>query len=97
MATHLQHLRSLYKNCNLLPEDIRKESRYNKKTGETKEFVLITRTGIEKIISKKKISYKISPVYNTENYAVVKVIGSMNGNEVETMASASNKNCQVNY
>jgi hypothetical protein len=112
MATKSQteHLRKLYSDCGLLPEDIRKESRYNKRTGETKEFVLITRTGIEKIIQAKHIVIDIEPVFFSDTTAVVKVtadmlvstsVGSDGFREVyqkaQTLASANKDNCKVPY
>lgn len=105
MATksHTEHLRKLYSDCGLLPEDIRKESRYNKRTGETKEFVLITRTGVEKIIQSKNIVIDIEPVFFSDTTAVVKVAAAIYDGKWEetavaqTLASANKDNCKVPY
>lgn len=105
MATksHTEHLRKLYSDCGLLPEDIRKESRYNKRTGETKEFVLITRTGVEKIIQSKNIVIDIEPVFFSDTTAVVKVTAAIYDGKkpksavAQTLASANKDNCKVPY
>jgi len=102
MATKSQteHLRKLYSDCGLLPEDIRKESRYNKRTGETKEFVLVTRTGIEKIIQAKHIVIDVEPVFFSDTTAVVKVtcwFEKKPNTSSQTLASANKDNCKVPY
>ena len=62
MKENLEHLRKLYSDCDLSPSDIRKEKRFNKESNKEESFVLITRTGIEKIIAKKQICYNVDLV-----------------------------------
>lgn len=100
MKENLEHLRKLYSDCDLSPSDIRKEKRFNKESNKEESFVLITRTGIEKIIAKKQICYNVDLVDVGAKHAVVKVICWMK-NEinsfVQTLSSATPENCKFPY
>jgi hypothetical protein len=73
-------MNSLYQDCGLEPSDI-----YVDKRG----FKLITRAGIEKIQSVKKIKVTFEHVKIEPEFCVIKAIGDMNGDVQETYGSAS--------
>lgn len=92
MSTHIEHLRGLYKDCNLVKEDI-----YTKEFRGGKSMTIITRTGIEKIQSKMNISYDIEVISCTSEYCAIKLIATMGEDRVTTLASASKANATVPY
>ena len=73
-------MNSLYRDCSLEPTDIYKDKR---------GFKLITRTGIEKIQSVKKIKVRFEHVKIEPEFCVIKAIGNMDGEIQETYGSAS--------
>jgi hypothetical protein len=73
--TKKETLRRLFKANNLVEEDVYKDKR---------GFVIITRTGIDKIVSKQKISVAYEPVVMTKDWVVLKAIGSMKTGDKET-------------
>ncbi len=100
MKENLEHLRKLYKDCGLSTHDIRQEKRYNKEKDKEENFVLITRTGIEKIISKKNICYNVDLVDAGSKHATVKVMCWFKdeiNNFVQTLSSATPDNCKFPY
>jgi hypothetical protein len=95
--TQIEHLRELYKDCDLTEEDIFKKTVFNKKAGTSKELVIITRSGVEKIVAQKGIIYKIDSVCTTPQYSCVKITAYMGDKSIETMASASPETTTVSY
>ena len=90
--TKADQLKQLYTSCNLQPEDVHKHRHY----------IIITRTGIEKIQFAKKIDVKFEVVQCAPEYAAIKATGTMKDHEgnteiVETFGSAYPKNCTNNY
>jgi hypothetical protein len=73
-----EQLRQLYLECGLEKEDVYKHQHY----------VIITRTGIEKIQYKKNIKVTFEVVNCEPKFCVVKGIGEMDGEIVETFGSA---------
>ena len=62
-----------------------------------KHYVIIKRIGIEKIKHEAKIHVRLELPYVTNDTAVVKAVGDMNGTICETYGSATPKNCQNSY
>jgi hypothetical protein len=73
-----EQLRQLYLECGLEKEDVYKHQHY----------VIITRTGIEKIQYKKNIKVTFEVVNVSPNFCVVKGIGEMDNEVVESFGSA---------
>ena len=61
-------LRRLFKENGLVKEDVYKDKR---------GFVIITRTGIDKIVSKQNIQIAYEPVIMTQDWVVLKATASM--------------------
>ena len=72
------NLKELYEKYNLTKEDIFKHQHY----------VIITRTGIEKIEAQEKIHIVYKCIKSEPNFAVVQAFGTMDGKEMETFGSA---------
>ena len=72
------NLKELYEKYNLTKEDIFKHQHY----------VIITRTGIEKIEAQEKIHINYKCIKSEPNFAVVQAFGTMDGKEMETFGSA---------
>ena len=66
--TRKDALRRLFKDNNLVEEDVYKDKR---------GFVIITRTGIDKIVSKKNISVVYEPVVMQKDWVVMRATASM--------------------
>ena len=66
--TRAETLNRLYKENNLTAEDVYKDSR---------GFAIITRTGIDKIVSKQNITVAYEPVIMEKDWVVLKAIASM--------------------
>ena len=92
MSTHIDHLRSLYKDCGLMKEDI-----FTKQFKDGKTMTIITRTGIEKIQAQKKITYDIDVISCSSTYCAIKLIAKMGDETCITLASASDKNASIAY
>lgn len=72
-------INGLFKKYKLTKEDF-----FRHKQG----WVIITRTGIDKIQAEAKISITYDVVRLEKDWAVFKAIGLMDGNEIETFGSA---------
>tara|TARA_R100001163_G_C5064806_1_gene202523 strand:- start:3126 stop:3533 length:408 start_codon:yes stop_codon:yes gene_type:complete len=72
------NLKELYEKYNLTKEDIFKHQHY----------VIITRTGIEKIEAQEKIQIAYKSIKSEPNFAVVQAFGTMEGKQMETFGSA---------
>jgi hypothetical protein len=92
MATHIDHLRGLYKDCGLMKEDI-----FTKNFKGGKAMTLITRTGIEKIQAQKGITYDIEVISCTSTYCAIKLTAKMGDEVCVTLASASKENASIAY
>jgi len=66
--TRAETLNRLYKENNLTSEDVYKDSR---------GFAIITRTGIDKIVSKQNITVAYEPVIMEKDWVVIKAVASM--------------------
>ena len=66
--TRAETLNRLYKENNLTAEDVYKDSR---------GFAIITRTGIDKIVSKQNITVAYEPVIMEKDWVVIKAVASM--------------------
>jgi hypothetical protein len=71
--TRAETLNRLYKENNLTAEDVYKDSR---------GFAIITRTGIDKIVSKQNITVAYEPVIMEKDWVVIKAIASMKEGKV---------------
>jgi hypothetical protein len=76
--TKSEQLRKLYTECNLVTEDVYKH----------KHYVIITRTGIEKIQFAKDIKVTFNLEYYGGDECVVKAIATSGDEQVETYGSA---------
>jgi hypothetical protein len=72
------NLKELYEKYNLTKDDIFKHQHY----------VIITRTGIEKIEAQEKIHIVYKCIKSEPNFAVVQAFGTMEGKQMETFGSA---------
>ena len=72
------NLKELYEKYNLTKDDIFKHQHY----------VIITRTGIEKIEAQEKIHIVYKCIKSEPNFAVVQAFGTMDGKQMETFGSA---------
>jgi|9_EtaG_2_1085328.scaffolds.fasta_scaffold52244_2 hypothetical protein len=93
-TTNRERLKELYNEYNLTPEDVFKHKKFG--------YVMITRSGVEKIMAKDDIKLSYEVIQNDmNNGCVVKATALMtkNGNDVliETLGSATTKNCQLAY
>jgi hypothetical protein len=82
-----EQLRQLYLECGLEKEDVYKHQHY----------VIITRTGIEKIQYAKGIKVTFEPTVMERDFCVVKAIGEMEGEIVETFGSSSKETSHNKY
>tara|TARA_R100000657_G_C4592397_1_gene50874 strand:+ start:126 stop:533 length:408 start_codon:yes stop_codon:yes gene_type:complete len=71
-------LKDLYEKYNLTKDDIFKHQHY----------VIITRTGIEKIEAQEKIHIVYKCIKSEPNFAVVQAFGTLNDKQMETFGSA---------
>ncbi len=71
-------LKDLYDKYNLTKEDVFKHQHY----------IIITRTGIEKIEAQEKIQVTYKSIKAEPNFAVVQAFGELNGKNMETFGSA---------
>ena len=85
--TKEEQLRELYVKCNLTKEDVYKHQHY----------VIITRTGIEKIQYAKGIKVTFEPTVMERDFCVVKAIGQMDGEVIETFGSSSKDTSHNKY
>tara|TARA_R110001583_G_scaffold51316_4_gene160325 strand:+ start:2895 stop:3287 length:393 start_codon:yes stop_codon:yes gene_type:complete len=91
--TKNKRLKELYKYYELNTEDVFKHKSFG--------FIIITRTGIDKIVAKANIKLNYEVVVCERDFCAVKCTATMerNGNVVSipTYASAQPKNCQSTY
>ena len=89
----LEQIARLFKDNNLLQEDAMKL-----KVGG-KNVPLILRSGIEKIQSNQDIKVTMDIVYLSEDLkrCVIKAVGQMGDNYIETFGEANERNCKINY
>jgi len=73
-----EKLTELYKKYNLTKDDVFKHQHY----------IIITRSGIDKIQAKSKINIKYDVIKCEKDYCVVKANGSHNELSIETFGSA---------
>ena len=73
--TKKEALRRLFKENNLVEEDVYKDKR---------GFVIITRTGIDKIVSNQNISVAYEPVVMEKEWIVMRATASMKTGHKET-------------
>ena len=69
--TKKETLRRLFTENNLVEEDVYKDKR---------GFVIITRTGIDKIVSKQNISVAYEPIIMQKDWVVIKAVASLEVN-----------------
>lgn len=84
--TKEETLKRLFLENGLVKEDVYKDKR---------GFVIITRTGIDKIVSKQNIAIAYEPVIMTQEWVVLKATGSLDGKNAKVVMSfgeASNSN-----
>jgi hypothetical protein len=90
---NLERLKFLLKEYSILREDL-----FELKFGG-KKVPIITRTGIEKIMSKANITikYELSHITAEHKYIVIKAIAKMGDQELETYGESSPANCSQSY
>jgi len=86
-----EQLKELYNDCGLVKEDVHKHAHY----------IIITRTGIEKIQYAKNIDVVFEVVLCEMNFCAVKAIGTMQVGDkverIETYGSAYQATCNNKY
>ena len=88
--TNRERLKELYEQYNLTPEDVFKHQKFG--------YIMITRTGVEKIMAKDDIKLTYEVIENDMlNGCVVKATAKMGDLTIETLGSATTKNCQLAY
>ena len=91
-------LNKLFEECNLnKKEDLFSKKLKDKKTGKVTQMTIIKKSGIEKIISHKKIKITYDIICSEPLFASVKAKGEYNGIYAETTGSAFPKNSTNNY
>jgi hypothetical protein len=80
-----------------LENGLEKEDVFKKEFKDGKSYVIITRTGIEKIQYKKGYDVKYELNHYQPNTFVVKATISHNGKQIETYGEASPSNCTTAY
>ena len=80
-------LKRMYVENNLIKEDVFKH----------KHFVIITRSGIEKIMENKGIAISYEPIKMEQQFVVIKAVASLDGKTVETFGEASPRNTSNSY
>ena len=76
--TKEETLKRLFLENGLVKEDVYKDKR---------GFVIITRTGIDKIVSKQNIAIAYEPVIMTQEWVVLKATGSLDGKNAKVVMS----------
>jgi hypothetical protein len=89
--TRLERLKELYIKYGLDKEDI-----FSLSLGG-KSIPIVTRTGVEKIMSIDKISLQYEIVVCERDFCAVKCIATKDDIKIETYATAQPKNCKSSY
>tara|TARA_R110002012_G_scaffold69193_4_gene179205 strand:+ start:926 stop:1309 length:384 start_codon:yes stop_codon:yes gene_type:complete len=90
MQTQTQRLNQMYKEYNLLPEDMFKE--------QSQGWTIFKRQGIDKIQAAAKINITYNPIVVEKDFVVMKASAKMNGQDIETFGEADrNSNCRQKY
>jgi len=88
--TNRERLKELYNLYELNTEDIFKHKKFG--------YVMIKRTGVEKIMAKDNIKLTYDVIENDMlNGCVVKATAKMGELSIETLGSATKNNCQLAY
>lgn len=80
-------LNKLYQECNLTKEDVYEHHHYH----------IITRTGIEKIQYAKGIKVTFQPIEVQRDFCVIKAIGKLGSEVIETFGSAAKETTNNKY
>tara|TARA_R100001015_G_C4628542_1_gene188747 strand:- start:2222 stop:2698 length:477 start_codon:yes stop_codon:yes gene_type:complete len=89
--TKRERLKAIFIKYELDKEDV-----FTMKLGG-RSIPIITRTGVEKIMAKKKIKLKYDVVVCERDYCAVKCYATLNEVTIETFATAQPKNCKSTY
>lgn len=88
--TNRERLKELYTQYGLSTEDVFKHKKFG--------YVMIKRTGVEKIMAKDKIKLSYDVIENDMlNGCVVKATAKMGELTIESLGSATKNNCQLSY
>lgn len=90
-------LNKLYAECNLNKKEDIFTKKFKDKMGNITQMTIIKKSGIEKIISHKKIKITYDIICSKSDFASVKAKGEYNGIYAETTGSAFSKNSTNNY
>ena len=88
--TRREALNRLFQENGLVEEDVYKD--------KTRKYVIMTRTGIDKIIARRKIQIQFEPVLiqlgdtDKKNHVVVRASGQLNDRVCQTFGEASDDN-----
>mgnify|MGYP006908269690 CR=1 FL=1 len=81
--TRKEALRRLFETNGLVQEDVYKDKR---------GFVIITRTGIDKIVSNRGIDLSYEPIVMEKDWVVLRCIAKMSETKVESFGECSQEN-----
>ena len=87
--TNRDRLKELYVHYNLNEEDIFRHKKFG--------YIMITRTGIEKIMSHDNVVVKYETEMVSLDGCMVKAIATKGETTIETYGSATKANCQSTY
>lgn len=87
--TNRERLKELYLHYNLNKEDIFTHTKF--------KYVMLTRTGVEKIMAFDNIQVRYETEYCNNEGACFKAITTRGDVTIETLGSAHKGNCQINY
>jgi hypothetical protein len=101
--TKAQTMRRLFNDNGLVQEDVYVMEKFDKRSGETKRIPIITRSGIEKIQSKRniEITYEVEAIDLALNSCAIRAIGVMRSKDgkieshIQTFGSASPNNTNI--
>lgn len=88
-TTNREKLKQLYIHYGLCREDIFTHDKFG--------YVMVTRTGVEKLMAHDNINVKYETVNSERKWAVVKAIATMGEIVLETYGSANEDNCRISY
>ena len=87
--TTRERLKKLYVDFGLTREDIFTHDKFN--------YVMMTRTGVEKIQHQMGIVIKYEPIRCEEHWCVVLAKATLGDFELETYGTANKQNCKISY